>query len=61
MVSVCSVVSPWGPMDCSPLGSSGQWILQAGIQEWVDISFSSTVLRMTENRVLKNALRFSSF
>ena len=28
MVSVCSVVSPWGPMDCSPLGSSGQWILQ---------------------------------
>ena len=60
MVSVSSVVSPWGPMDCSPLGSSGQGILQAGIQEWVAISFSSTVLRMTENRVLKNVLRRSS-
>ena len=28
------------PMDCSPLGSSIHWILQARILEWVAISFS---------------------
>ena len=30
----------WGPMDCSPPGSSVHGILQARILEWVAISFS---------------------
>ena len=30
-------------MDCSPLGSSVQQILQAGILEWVAISFSKNL------------------
>ena len=28
------------PIDCSPLGSSVHWIFQAGILEWVAISYS---------------------
>ena len=30
----------WGPMDCSPPGSSVHGILQPRILEWVAISFS---------------------
>ena len=30
----------WGPMDCSPPGSSVHEISQAGILEWVAISYS---------------------
>ena len=32
----------WDPMDCSPPGSSVHGILQAGILQWVGISFSTT-------------------
>ena len=40
----CRVVSnSFGPMDCSPPGSSVHGILQARILEWVIISFSSHV------------------
>src|SRR5574340_1783868 len=31
----------WDPMDCSPPGSSVYGIFQAGILEWVAISYSS--------------------
>ena len=31
----------WNPMDCSPPGSSVHGILQAGLLEWIAISFSS--------------------
>ena len=43
--SSCSVVSSsCDPMDCSLPGSSVHWILQAGVLEWVAISFSSRYL-----------------
>ena len=37
---VLSHVLLWDPMDCSPPGSSVQGIFQAGIQEWVAVSYS---------------------
>ena len=38
---LCSVVSDsYGPMDCSPPGSSVHGIVQARTLQWVDISFS---------------------
>ena len=33
-------MTPYHPMDCSPPGNSVRWISQAGILEWVAISFS---------------------
>ena len=35
-----SCPSLWDPMDCSPPGSSGHWILQTRILEWVAIALS---------------------
>ena len=61
LLSCFSCVRLCETMDCSPPDSSVNRVLRAGILEWVAISFSSTVLRMIENIVLKNALRFSSF
>ena len=41
LCSVISVVSSsCDPVDCSPPGSSVHWILQAGILEWIAMSFS---------------------
>ena len=41
IVCVCSVVPDFrDPINCSPPGSSVRGILQAGISEWVAISFS---------------------
>ena len=39
--SLQSCLTPCDPVDGSPPGSSGLGILQAGILEWVAISFSS--------------------
>ena len=38
-----SCLTPYDPMDCSPLGSSVHGILQARILEWVAISSSNIV------------------
>ena len=38
------------PMDCSPPGSFVHGILQARILEWVAISFSATVCRVTKSQ-----------
>ena len=35
-----SCLTLWDPMDCSPPASSVHGILQAGIMEWVAISYS---------------------
>ena len=36
-------------MDCSPLGSSVHGVFQAGILEWVAISFSNFLVNPQEN------------
>ena len=41
MLITQSCLTLWGPMDCSPPGSSVHGILQARMLEWVATSFSS--------------------
>ena len=44
--SLQSCLTPCDPVDGSPPGSSGLGILQAGILEWVAISFSSACMHV---------------
>ena len=39
------------PMNCSPPGSSFQWIFQARVLEWGAISFSKKLMKATLSRV----------
>ena len=50
MLVAQSCLTPYDPMDCSPLGSSVHGIFQAGVLEWVAISLLQKTWKETHLR-----------